>query len=310
MNDEDLREMISALIDGELDDAEAAAVRELIDRSPDARKEFDDLGQVRSMLRDLPAVDPPFGFYERMLRPARARRTWPRVGAAIASAAAAIVVIVGITPATDSIVPPVQAFAARHDQMVSAHGGANIPPVAPATTSPATTPPGTTPLATSAVTASAANNLQFDPLPAPMLDTMAAPYTAPPSMVGGTVVRTFGAHTSSGVVHLMYADGTLLTSIYEQPGSVVWDRLPAGGKKMTVAGDAAWTMELPSTTAVPIDEVVVLVRGPIVYTVVTSEPHDEMMAMVGELPRAPDPSVTDRASAACRAVVVRFGFGE
>lgn len=64
----DRGELLSALLDGELTPAEEAEVRAWLDTDPDARADLEALAAVRSAVRALPAVDPPFGFYERMLR--------------------------------------------------------------------------------------------------------------------------------------------------------------------------------------------------------------------------------------------------
>jgi len=105
---DDWRDLLSALLDGELEPDEEARVRDLVAASPKAQEELAGLVHVRTLVRDLPAVDPPFGFYERLLlaeRPARAHRhTGAKVVSALAAAAAAIVLIVGITPATDSAI--------------------------------------------------------------------------------------------------------------------------------------------------------------------------------------------------------------
>ena len=77
-------ELLSALLDGELDDGEAAAVRAWLADHPAGQHELENLRRIRAGLRDLPAVDPPFGFYERMLldgsiEPTESRPTTARV---------------------------------------------------------------------------------------------------------------------------------------------------------------------------------------------------------------------------------------
>lgn len=307
-SDEELRELLSALLDGELTDHDAAEVRALLDRADDARAELEALTVVRAAVRDLPPVDPPFGFYERLLlrggpgseaeasaaapRVRSARRSWARSRAiaAVAAAAAAIVLIVGITPATDSIVPPVQAFAARHSQMATPPPGAGPGPAAP---TPATTVASTSPIT---------EPMAFDPMAVTDLDAMDAPYVAPVAIGGGSMPRVAGYHSDDGVLHVMYGSGPTMVSVYEQAGTVEWERMPAG-TAMTIGGDAAWV----STTGAV--EVVVVARGRIVYTVVASTPHETTMAVVTDLPRPPDESVVDRARTACASVVDQFGFG-
>jgi hypothetical protein len=142
--DAELHDLLSALLDGELSAADEAEVRAYLERSPAAADDFAALAGVRTLVRDLPAVDPPFGFYERMLRPEkRPRRLGLRVGGAVAAAAAAIVVLMGITPVTDRIVPPVNAYAERHEHMVNpapgTPGSGTIPSSSPPSTDVAPT---------------------------------------------------------------------------------------------------------------------------------------------------------------------------
>ena len=111
--DDDPSELLSAYLDGELNPTEVDAVQAYLERSAAARLELEALTSVRSTLRSLPAVDPPFGFYERMLLPPRAaqparrqRRAWPKIAITAGAAAAAFVVIVGVTPVTDRVRSP------------------------------------------------------------------------------------------------------------------------------------------------------------------------------------------------------------
>ena len=283
---EDWRELLSALLDGELDPATEARVRDLLAGSPDAQDELAALVQVRTALRDLPPVDPPFGFYERLLRPARRpSHIGAKVGGALAAAAAAVVLIVGITPATDSVVPPVAAYAERHLEME---------PIAATTEAPATT------TTTSTTAAAPSDDMDFAPLPDAELDAMGTP-----AELSGAFHRMSGYQSSDGAMHLVYSDGDLMVSVYEQVGVVAWDRLPTG-TMMQVEGQKAWTMVGDD------EEVMVFERGPLVYTVVaqvTSGAHDDMMAMAVELPEGTDPSMFDRFRTSCRSVAARFSMG-
>ena len=193
----------------------------------------------------------------------------------MAVAAAAIVLIVGITPAADSVAPPVAAYAARHLEM---------DPAAPtdAATDPATDP------------------MDFAAVPDDALDEMGAPVE-----LTGQFRRMSGYKSDDGAVHLVYSDGTLMVSVYEQVGDVAWDRLPAGD--MTeVAGSPAWTMVGDA------EEVMVLERGAMVYTVVaqrTGDAHDDMMEVATDLPMAEEPSLVDRVGTSCWSVAARFSMG-
>lgn len=116
-----LGDLLSGLLDGELSpEAEAAAYQHVAACSRCTR-ELEDVRAARAWVRDLPAVEPPFGFYERMLRDARrARRpAWAsprRVGvAALATSAAAAVALVGFaTPQDAPVSPTVDVFVEAH----------------------------------------------------------------------------------------------------------------------------------------------------------------------------------------------------
>lgn len=278
---DDLGELMCALLDGELAPDEQERVERFVAGSPAAQTELAALSAVRSLVRDLPAVDPPFGFYERLLRPDRStrhqRHTGARVGAALAVAAAAVVLIIGVTPAADSVVPPVEAFAQRHVQM-----------------DPATAGSGTEPSPDQGPT-------DFTPMAADQLDEMGAP-----AELAGQFRRVSG-YRSGGTrtLHLMYTDGTVMVSVYEQTGLVSWESLP-GGTMVQVDGAPAWTSERDR------EAVMVVERGPIVYTVIAQmspDSHDEMVALADGLPAAADPSLVDRAANGCRSVAAQFSLG-
>jgi anti-sigma factor RsiW len=368
------RELLSAYLDGELDAPEVTAVERYLAGSADGRADLEALTAVRLSIRDLGPVEPPAGFFERLLdegaddeaaiapapsplravpagaaaiaadghadaadaaeavspspfqpagasrpRTARAGRTpvFGRVAVAVGAAAAAVVLLLGVTPLSDSVVPPVQAYAARHDEMMAAPplpgpDGSTTPTTevtstsgAPGTASVATEPSTST---TTTPAAARADAMGFAPMAPAELDSMDAPYVAPDSMRAGALSRMAAYHSTvdrgeGGVLHLMYTNGEAVISVYEQEGAVRWDALPAG-TTMTIGGDPAWAMSSGG------DEVLVLARGPIVYTVVATAPHDMMMGMVDELPRPAEPSMPERAQAACRTVVVRFGLGD
>ena len=85
-------ELISAHLDGELSDAEGEHVRRSVAEDPSLARHAEELAKVRSFVRDLPPVDPPFGVLERMvldLRRFRPSRTM--VSATWGAAAAAVV---------------------------------------------------------------------------------------------------------------------------------------------------------------------------------------------------------------------------
>jgi anti-sigma factor RsiW len=62
-----LGDALSALLDGELLPAQEQGARAHLAVCPDCTRELSAVGQARTWVRALPPVEPPFGFYERML---------------------------------------------------------------------------------------------------------------------------------------------------------------------------------------------------------------------------------------------------
>lgn len=118
-----LGDALSALLDGELDRAQEEAARAHLLRCPDCTEELVAVRDARSWLRALPPVDPPFGFYERMLRDGVDARPGlrRRAGLAALGAAAAAVTVLGVgSPSPRPVNPGVT-------QLVEAHAtGASV----------------------------------------------------------------------------------------------------------------------------------------------------------------------------------------
>jgi hypothetical protein len=128
--DPQVAELLSALIDGAVTDEERAAAEAWLERSPAARAEYRSLAEVKATLGGLGEVEPPFGFYDRMLRQGTptpevtsavdraeerrhaSRRSPVVVIATLVASAAAFVVIGGVTAAERPIRPPIEAVAA------------------------------------------------------------------------------------------------------------------------------------------------------------------------------------------------------
>jgi anti-sigma factor RsiW len=123
----EVAELLSALLDGAVTDDERATAEAWLERSAEARAEYATLAQVKAALGGMGEVEPPFGFYDRMLRQGTpepevtsavdrkaGRSKLPRrlAGAAVAAigAAAALVVIGGTKQ--DDVLPPIEAVAA------------------------------------------------------------------------------------------------------------------------------------------------------------------------------------------------------
>lgn len=130
-----LGDALSALLDGELSGAQQETARAHLAGCPACTEELAAVGQARSWVRGLPQVDPPFGFYERMLldrsrpggttafgaRPGLRRRA----GLAALGAAAAAVTVLGVgSPSARPVNPAMPQLIEAH--AASASVGADL----------------------------------------------------------------------------------------------------------------------------------------------------------------------------------------
>lgn len=112
-----LGDRLSALLDGELVADERRAAEAHLAACASCRDELAATASTRAVLRGLPVVDAPFGFYERLLRrssaatPGRRRRGLAGVAA---GAAAAVALLVLATPSAEPVDPAVDDLVARH----------------------------------------------------------------------------------------------------------------------------------------------------------------------------------------------------
>ncbi len=139
-----LGDALSALLDGELSDDAAAEARTHLAACPACRVEMTAVSHVRSLLRDLPPVEPPADFYRRIRTPPAVSLPGPerppergagpprrRAGlAALAACAAAALVVLGIAaPHDPETSPPVGRFIEAH--ATAAAGGDPVSQMAP-----------------------------------------------------------------------------------------------------------------------------------------------------------------------------------
>ncbi len=116
------REILSALIDGELAADERRFVHEHLQTCADCREVYDEFTHIHGMVVELPRLVAPESFVSEALRPAprsllSGRRKWIAGGLA---AGAVAITVAGLFVPERSSTPPVDAFLERH---VSMHAG-------------------------------------------------------------------------------------------------------------------------------------------------------------------------------------------
>ena len=111
MTDDHLGDLVSALLDGELTGEERATADAHLSGCPACRAELARTASMRSLVRGLAPIEPPFGFVEDLVRSHRRRQP-----AVLVAAAAAVVAVVslGSTPRSDDVTPPVGRFVEAH----------------------------------------------------------------------------------------------------------------------------------------------------------------------------------------------------
>ena len=273
MTGEHLNDVLSAYLDGELTPAERAEVDTHLATCAECRADLDAEADVRQLLRDLPAVDPPFGFYERILRdgpeasrtPDKKRRL--RFGLAnIAGAAAAWLLILGVVnvnSANGSVEPVTAGY-------VSAH--ASVPADLRSTESPEETAKAQ------------------------------ATYDAPSRLAG--TYQFVGVVNDDGIPQLVYTDGRRTVSMFLRPGRLNQDALPSDAAPVQVNGALAW--QVPTAQGA----VVFLQRPGVVVILVGADP-DRAASDVAESdgPRAhEDESLLDHLTDAGAGLLETFGF--
>jgi hypothetical protein len=264
-------DLLSALLDGALSHDEATEVRAHVADCEACTAELEGVRAARRAVRELPAVEPPAWFVAELLAGddvVPLGRRAPRVSAAASIGASMVAGLVLLVLSSSSLGPAalrpeVQGAVARHASTVSA------------------------------VLGSAGDRLTTEssvvPTTAPRRDAahLPAPYAVPASLAGYDLVD---AYRSPGGVHVVYEKGDYGLSIFELPGSVDWDGLPAGGTRLSLAGHPAWRWD-----AAPADgRVVVLEDDGMVVIVVGDETGDAVVDVAAELPSARDVSLPTR----------------
>jgi anti-sigma factor RsiW len=133
-------DVLSAYLDGELDDAERAAVEARLEQSVEWRDELAEVRAARDALRGLPERDAPAGFWDAVharvaadadeaddvgVVPITAARSHPRrrwAWVAASAAAVAAVVAIVVVPHRTEVSPNVAAVVAQHGAQGSDNG--------------------------------------------------------------------------------------------------------------------------------------------------------------------------------------------
>jgi len=141
--------LLSAHLDGELDATTRIAVAARLEVSPEWRAVLEEVRGARDVVRALPIVDAPAGFYDELLGPdrrpldlgaARRRRAsrptrLTRRLKSVAAAATFVVLGVALVPREETVQPPLNTFTNAHaerssvgNDVVSNLAGASVTP--------------------------------------------------------------------------------------------------------------------------------------------------------------------------------------
>ena len=272
MSADHLGDRLSAYVDGELERTEREAVEEHLGTCRSCRLDHARLVETRDLLRDLPEVRPPFGFFRRLL-PRRLSWRQGLVTVTLAAiAAAAFLATMALTGGLDSlrIRPDVEGHAERHAAMAEPDA------------------------------ADADADGRFEPMDAP---------DRTPLLVGtASLGPTYEADGSwwdddGGVVHVVYRAGSgELLSVFAEEGRVAWSRLPEDGRRVEVGSEPAWHADQAGLV------VVVTEHADLVFTVVGSGPATEVLEAAAQLPDARSLGVGERLRRATADLVERFGL--
>ena len=273
---EHLDDVLSAYLDDEVSPAERVEVEAHLATCAECRADLDAEREIRQVLRDLPAVDPPFGFYERILRdgpasgqaPVRKRRI--RFGLAnIAATAAAWLLILAVANLNNrdgSVDPTTAGYLSAHASLVPGLG---------------------TPSASESPEAKAKAKAAYDV----------------PDRLAGTYELTEVIDEGSSP-QLVYSDGQRTVSMFLRPGRLNTDALPSDAQRVQVNGSLAW--EVPTSSGA----VVFLQRPGVVVIIVGAQP-DEAASDVAQsdgLHADDSESLLDHVSDAGEGLLETFGL--
>ena len=243
-----LTSVLSAYLDGELAPGELASVQAHLDDCAGCRAEFEAEREVRDIVRGLPPVDPPFGFYERLLRSGlddtgtaaapfataagKPKRRFKFGLANLVATAAVWLLILGLANVNSghgAVSPSVNNYVTAHASLVPGFGRDG-----------------------GGVSADAAHEAQSHNVP----DRLAGTY------------ELVGVQDEGGTPQLVYSNGDMTLSMFLRPGELDASDLPASAEQVLVNGAPAWSVPTAG------GDVVFVQRPGIVVVIVGQVPTD------------------------------------
>jgi hypothetical protein len=265
-----LDDLLSAYVDGELTAEERAVVDAHVAACPACRRELAATQAAKSWVTGLPAAEPPFGFYERMLRggagPTVRRPRWPVRFGAVGFAATACVWF------------GVIGFASLNGR------------------------PGGMPALSSlfSLHTSASSQAPTSGVPAATTVRKAGSFGLPDELPGG--YRLIEVLDREPGEQARYENGISTMSVFVTPGVIDIYALPDGTRLDWVDGQLVY--EVPWQTGV----VIVAQRGDAVVTIMGPERLPPSMAERVDPPSS-GKSISDRVQAAGKGLLEAFGLG-
>lgn len=126
-------------------------------------------------------------------------------------------------------------------------------------------------------------------------------YAAPPGLIGSAVrLSRQAVYDGEDLTAVVYRDADIHVTVYQQPGRLDWDRLPAG-ETAPIGDQPVWFG--PGTPVVAVTE-----RGDMVVTVVSDERAAVLTAVAG-LPEWRRRATWDRMHDACQRFTRVFALG-
>ena len=267
-------DLVSAHLDGELDEATETWVRSHLEECEVCRTAADGAAAARAWVHAMPAVDSA-SLVEGVI--AR-HRSVVRLGAGFVGVAAVVLGALALSSAVIRVelVPDVE-------RLVIAHGDG--------------------PAAGDSVAHLAARGLGSIEGVRPV-ESIGRPYSAPPAMIGNRASLSRRAiFDGRDLVAVSYGDGASTVSVFEQPGRLRWDLLPAGHLEQ-LGRRQVWVLDRSG------DDPTVLVTeaGHLVVTVV-SDDRAAALTVIDGLPDIERESTWERIHDACSRLTEAFAVG-